>query len=121
MTADQITAIEKASGEKVRSPKVVAFVGPNKEAVLIDQVLGKHEFITIAVGIGSEVTIRGVEILEYRETYGYQVRNPEWRKQFTGKNGKRPSQNQLRYQEHQWRHAFIGSRDRWDAPSCADL
>lgn len=90
LNADQIAAIEKASGEKVRSPKLVAFVGSDKDAVFIDQVLGKHEFITIAVGIASDGTIRGVEILEYRETYGGQVRNPDWRKQFTGKTATAP-------------------------------
>jgi Na+-translocating ferredoxin:NAD+ oxidoreductase subunit G len=29
--------------------------------------------------------VRGIEILVYRETHGYQVRNPEWRHHFEGK------------------------------------
>jgi Na+-translocating ferredoxin:NAD+ oxidoreductase RnfG subunit len=86
LTKDQVSAISKASGESVRNKSLVAFIGTNKETVFIDQVLGKHEFITIAVGIKPGGTVAGVEILEYRETYGSQVRNPEWRKQFLGKD-----------------------------------
>jgi Na+-transporting NADH:ubiquinone oxidoreductase subunit NqrC len=29
--------------------------------------------------------VRGIEILEYRETYGGEIRNPNWRRQFVGK------------------------------------
>jgi Na+-transporting NADH:ubiquinone oxidoreductase subunit NqrC len=29
--------------------------------------------------------MRGVEVLVYRETHGYQIRNPEWRQAFVGK------------------------------------
>jgi Na+-transporting NADH:ubiquinone oxidoreductase subunit NqrC len=29
--------------------------------------------------------VRDVEILDYKESYGDQVRNPAWRAQFTGK------------------------------------
>jgi len=86
LTDDQVSAIEKASGQNVRNRKITALVGKNKEAVLVDKVVGKHEFITMATGIGSDGKIRGIEILEYRETYGYQVRNEDWRKQFVGKN-----------------------------------
>jgi Na+-translocating ferredoxin:NAD+ oxidoreductase RnfG subunit len=88
LTPDQISKIEKESNESVRNNKPVVFVGPGKEAVFIDQVLGKHEFITIAVGIASDGSVRGVEVLEYRETYGGQVMRPEWRKQFEGKTTK---------------------------------
>jgi Na+-translocating ferredoxin:NAD+ oxidoreductase RnfG subunit len=85
LTDAQIEAIENASGEDVRNKRVVALVGKNKEAVFIDKVIGKHEFITMAAGFAPDGSIRGIEILEYRETYGYQVRNADWRKQFVGK------------------------------------
>ena len=29
--------------------------------------------------------MQGVDILDYRETHGAEVRNPRWREQFTGK------------------------------------
>lgn len=85
LSDDQASAIEKASGENVRNKKLTAFVSPKKDAVFIDQVLGKHEFITLAVGIAADGSVRGVEIMEYRESYGQQVRNADWRKQFSGK------------------------------------
>ncbi len=34
--------------------------------------------------------IRDVEILAYRESHGYEVRNKPWRSQFTGKSAQAP-------------------------------
>jgi len=48
-------------------------------------VVGKHDFITYAVALSTDGTVRGVEILDYRETYGGEVRNANWRRQFVGK------------------------------------
>jgi FMN-binding protein len=53
--------------------------------VLIDEVIGKHELITYAVGVGADGGVRGVEILDYREPRGGEVRDPRWRAQFVGK------------------------------------
>lgn len=53
--------------------------------VILDEVIGKHELITYAVGIGKEGKLRGVEILDYREPHGGEVRDPRWRAQFAGK------------------------------------
>ena len=53
--------------------------------VLVDEVVGKHELITYAVAIGTDGAIRGVEILDYREPRGGEVRDPRWRAQFVGK------------------------------------
>jgi Na+-translocating ferredoxin:NAD+ oxidoreductase RnfG subunit len=52
----------------------------------IDKVYGKHELITYAVGIDKNGVVKHVEILEYKETYGWQIDNKEWREQFVGKN-----------------------------------
>ena len=60
----------------------------NGNFVVIDQVLGKHEVITYAVGISSGGEVHGIEVLEYRESYGHQVRKEEWRRQFVGKTSK---------------------------------
>jgi Na+-translocating ferredoxin:NAD+ oxidoreductase subunit G len=51
----------------------------------VDNVIGKHEFITYAVAIDMQGKVLGVEILSYRETHGGQVRNPQWRINFVGK------------------------------------
>jgi len=53
---------------------------------VIDEVLGKHERIKYAVAIGSDGAVRGIEIMEYNESYGYEVRDPAWRQQFAGKS-----------------------------------
>lgn len=53
---------------------------------ILDRVLGKHEFITYAVALTPGGSVKRVEILEYRETYGGEVRNPKWRQQFVGKH-----------------------------------
>ena len=53
---------------------------------IVDEVVGKHEFITYAVGFTPDGKVRGIEILAYRETYGYQIRNPDWRQKFVGKS-----------------------------------
>ena len=57
---------------------------------IVDEVVGKHEMITYAVGISPNGSILGIEILEYVESYGYEVAEAQWRKQFIGKSAKDP-------------------------------
>lgn len=57
---------------------------------IVDEVVGKHEMITYAIGISSNGAIQGVEIMEYRESYGYEVADLSWRKQFFGKTAADP-------------------------------
>ncbi len=52
---------------------------------LVDEVIGKHEFITYAAAISPEGQVKGIEILSYRETHGGQIRKAEWRNHFSGK------------------------------------
>ena len=54
--------------------------------LLVDEVVGKHEMITYAVGIHANGQIQGVEILEYNETYGEQIREKKWLQQFKGRD-----------------------------------
>lgn len=56
---------------------------------MVDRVIGKHEYITYALALTSEGVVSGLEILDYRETYGGEIRNAAWRRQFAGK---RPAQ-----------------------------
>jgi hypothetical protein len=51
----------------------------------VDEVVGKHEFITYALALHEDGSIKQIEIMDYRETRGYEVRTPGWRKQFVGK------------------------------------
>lgn len=52
---------------------------------IIDEVVGKHEMITYAVALNAKGSILGIEVLEYVESYGYEVAEAQWRKQFVGK------------------------------------
>ena len=54
--------------------------------VVTDAVIGKFELINYAVGLNPAGEISGVEILTYRESHGYEVRNKPWRAQFLGKS-----------------------------------
>jgi Na+-translocating ferredoxin:NAD+ oxidoreductase RnfG subunit len=63
---------------------------PDGGYLIIDEVVGKHEMITYAVGIDQKGSILGIEILEYVESYGYEVADASWRQQFTGKTVKDP-------------------------------
>jgi len=58
----------------------------------VDQVIGKHELITYALGVNSDGSVRQLQIIEYLETYRSQVRYPNWRDQFVGKTVKNPLQ-----------------------------
>lgn len=85
----QKSAIAKASDVRVRSEEVQAWRAYAGDKLLgwfiVDEVVGKHEFITYALAITPQGAVRGLEILDYRETHGGQVVRPEWRRQFTGK------------------------------------
>lgn len=56
--------------------------------VVTDAVIGKFELINYAVGLSLAGEIVDVEILAYRESHGYEVRNKPWRAQFTGKSAR---------------------------------
>jgi Na+-translocating ferredoxin:NAD+ oxidoreductase RnfG subunit len=58
--------------------------------LIVDQVIGKAEAITYALAIDAHGTVLGVDVLEYRETHGSEIRMPAWRKQFVGKTVQDP-------------------------------
>ena len=86
LTRDQMHAIRKASKVRVRRPKLNAWKSADGHWFLVDQVIGKHENIDMAVGIDPTGGVMGIEILVYRETYGHQIRQPKWLAQFLGKD-----------------------------------
>jgi uncharacterized protein with FMN-binding domain len=59
---------------------------------VVERVVGKHEYITVAVGINPNGTVKQIEIMDYRESYGYEVREASWRAQFVGKSASSPLQ-----------------------------
>lgn len=90
LTDEEAEKIEEESGQRVRDKKFVLWKNGKGDFVFIDQALGKHEFITYAVGIDKQGQVKGIEILEYRESYGQQVKNEKWRAQFIGKTKSAP-------------------------------
>jgi Na+-transporting NADH:ubiquinone oxidoreductase subunit C len=56
---------------------------------VLDHVIGKHLYIDYAVSIvGGRV--HRVDILQYRESYGGDIRSPSWLAQFVGKSAGSP-------------------------------
>lgn len=85
LTDAQVSAIEHDSGVNVRDKTVRVWRASTGGWFIADEVVGKHEFIPFALALDSNGAVKGVEILEYREAYGGDIRNPAWRAQFTGK------------------------------------
>lgn len=82
-------AIERKSGIKVRNRgnrMSVAYQDAKILGVLIvDRVMGKHELIDYAVAVSPVGQVLLVEVLEYRESHGTEIRSKKWRSQFAGK------------------------------------
>jgi Na+-translocating ferredoxin:NAD+ oxidoreductase RnfG subunit len=89
LTRAQMKAIEKDSGVWVRMPTEKVWRAMRGGRFLgwfiEDEVLGKREYIQWALALNADGSVRQIEILVYKETYGYQVREAKWRAQFTGK------------------------------------
>jgi hypothetical protein len=55
--------------------------------LFIDEVTGKEDFITYAVGIDARGRLSAPEVLAYRESHGGEIRGEAWRRQFAGRHG----------------------------------
>jgi hypothetical protein len=82
--------IERASGVNVPRKEVRVWRGSGGERFVVDEVIGKHEFITYAVGLNADGSVKQIEVIDYRESYGYEIRNERWRRQFAGKTAADP-------------------------------
>lgn len=89
LRSEDRSAIQEASGVQVNRFKQplwqVKEAGELVGYFIIDEVIGKHELITYAVALEPDGRVRSIEILDYRESYGYEIRTPAWRAQFIGK------------------------------------
>lgn len=90
----QIDRIKQLSGVRQRWDNQAIWKAMKDDHLLgwfmVDRVVGKHEFITYAVALSSEGRVLGIEIMQYLETYGDDVRQADWRQQFFGKSLKSP-------------------------------
>jgi hypothetical protein len=88
LTSVQRKAIEQASGVRVLRDEQQVWRVSGGGWFIVDEVVGKHEFITYAAGINADGSVKQIEIMDYRETYGGQIRDQKWRAQFVGKTSK---------------------------------
>jgi hypothetical protein len=57
---------------------------------VIDHVIGKHLYIDYAVALTPNGQVHRIDILQYRESYGGEVRSESWLGQFVGKTSGSP-------------------------------
>ncbi len=89
LQAAEWSAIDREAPAPVaaREPRawIASAAGETLGYVYVDEVLGKQLYITYAAAVAPDGEVLRVEILEYRETHGYEVRNKRWLAQFAGK------------------------------------
>jgi hypothetical protein len=95
--AAQLQAVLSQAGEQPPHGRIRIWKAMRDGVLLghffIDEVIGKQQLITYAVGIDTSGELRNLEILSYRESHGGEVRNPAWRAQFN----QRKSLDELRF------------------------
>jgi hypothetical protein len=75
LTSVQRKAIEQASGVRVLHDEQQVWRVSGGGWFIVDEVVGKHEFINYAAGLTADGSVKQIEIMDYRETYGGQIRD----------------------------------------------
>jgi Na+-transporting NADH:ubiquinone oxidoreductase subunit NqrC len=90
LTTEQMRQVESIAGLPARSVQwrvSTAWLGDKLLGYVVqDEVIGKYELIPYAVALQPDATVKQIEILAYRESHGFEIRNAAWRKQFVGKS-----------------------------------
>lgn len=75
-----------------RDPKIWrAMAGPRLLGTFfVDAVIGKQEYIGYALALDAAGRVLRLDVLDYRETHGWEIRNERWRAQFAGKTAADP-------------------------------
>ena len=81
LTAAEVARLREESGTAVLRAQVQLWRVSDGGWFFLDQVLGRDDRITYAVGLDSTGAIKGVEVLVCAEGYE-QVRDPAWRRLF---------------------------------------
>ena len=96
LNTEQRRAIDAAAGPQAPHGDLRAWTAKRGGSIVghvfVDNVIGREDFITYAVGIGADGKLLPVEILDYRESHGGEIRDKRWLGQFAG----RSEQGQLR-------------------------
>ena len=89
LTSDQKAAIAALAGPQPRHGSLRVWravrAGAEQGYVLLDEVIGRSDLITYAIGIGTDGRLSAVEVLSYRESHGAEIRNASWRRQFASR------------------------------------
>lgn len=90
LTSEQQRAVSMLAGPQPPHGKFRVWrASQNQQALgyfFVDEVIGRQDFITYSVTIDNSGKLGTVEILNYRESHGGEVRNNAWRKQFDGRD-----------------------------------
>jgi hypothetical protein len=88
-----------AAAQKAAFPSATSFVDHDGRSwkamagdrllglVVLDHVIGKHLYIDYTAAFDTSGRVTKVDILQYRESYGGEVRESGWLSQFVGKSG----------------------------------
>lgn len=94
LTPAQIDTVEAAAGVKMRFSEQPVWQVMQASApvgwFVLDEVYGKHEFITYVLALDNNGAVMSLKILDYRETHGGEVRNENWLAQFSAKTAAMP-------------------------------
>ena len=85
LTGEQVSAIEKRTGLNVLWKEIRRWKTSDGGSFLVDEVVGRHKFFTLAVGLSADGSVKQIEILDYKEISGSEVGNDAWRRHFIGK------------------------------------
>ena len=94
VSADVKTEIAREAGRFVVSPQIWR-VRAGDTALgwfIVDEVIGKVEWITYGVALDASGTVKSVDVLVYRESHGDAIGLPAWRAQFAGLRASNPVQ-----------------------------
>jgi Na+-translocating ferredoxin:NAD+ oxidoreductase subunit G len=81
----RLAAVARPPG--ARDPKVWRAMSGTRllGTFYVDAVIGKQEYIGYALALDASGRVLRVDVLDYRETHGWEIRNERWRAQFAGK------------------------------------
>ena len=89
LTADEVAAIRAESGGRWPGDSLIVLAAERKDTLLgyvvTDDVKGKDQYITYGLALTPDLVVTDLEVLTYREPYGYEVGYKSWREQFLGK------------------------------------
>lgn len=89
LTDEQISQVKKIAKVRQRKSEVQLWKAFAKSKLIgyfiVDEVIGKHEYITYSAGISPDGKVLSIEVLVYRETHGGQIKEDSWRSSFKGK------------------------------------